>query len=104
MKFLDWFRRSKDKKTVTKESNANKLSKYNENLQLQLIGLRIGLGMTQEEFAELTGAELSLIRELDKNIEDITVGELQTILTNTNTGARLVIKKRDDKFTRFYDR
>ena len=104
MKFLDWFRRSKDKKTVTKESNANKLSKYNESLQLQLIGLRIGLGMTQEEFAELTGAELSLIRELDKNIEDITVGELQTILTNTNTGARLVIKKRDDKFTRFYDR
>ena len=102
MKFLDWFRRSKDKKTVTKESNANKLSKYNENLQL--IGLRIGLGMTQEEFAELTGAELSLIRELDKNIEDITVGELQTILTNTNTGARLVIKKRGDKFTRFYDR
>ena len=104
MKFLDWFRRSKDKKTVTKESNANKRSKYNESLQLQLIGLRIGLGMTQEEFAELTGAELSLIRELDKNIEDITVGELQTILTNTNTGARLVIKKRDDKFTRFYDR
>ena len=60
MKFLDWFRRSKDKKTVTKESNANKLSKYNENLQLQLIGLRIGLGMTQEEFAELTGAEPSV--------------------------------------------
>lgn len=102
MKFLERFRKSAGKKAVAKESNANKISKYNENLQLQLIGLRIGLGMTQEEFAELTGADLSIIRELDKNIEDITVGELQTILANTNTGARLVIKKRDDKFTRFY--
>lgn len=104
MKFLERFRKSSDKKAEAKESNENKISKYNENLLLQLIGLRIGLGMTQEEFAELTGTELSVIRELDKNIEDITVGELQTILANTNTGARLVIKKRDDRFTRFYDR
>lgn len=102
MKFFERFK-NRVKKTEAKESDANKLSKYNENLQLQLIGLRIGLGMTQEEFAELTGAELSTIRELDKNIEDITVGELQTILANTETGARLVIKKREDRFTRFYN-
>src|SRR5699024_1549050 len=99
-----WLSRRRDIKTVTKEANANKLSKYNESLQLHLLGLRIGRGMTDEEFAELTGAQLSLGRELDKNIEDITVGELRTILTNTKTGARLVIQKRRDKFTRFYDR
>ena len=71
MKIFERFK-NRVKKTEAKESDANKLSKYNENLQLQLIGLRIGLGMTQEEFAELTGA-------------------------------RLVIKKREDRFTRFYN-
>lgn len=47
MKFLNLFRKNAGKKAETKESNENKISKYNENLQLQLIGL----GMTQEEFA-----------------------------------------------------
>ena len=69
----------------------------NDELRTQLIELRLKLGLTQEEFAELVEVQQSLISRLENGSQNITIGRLQSILAKTNTGARLSIDIKEDE-------
>lgn len=64
----------------------------NQELRESLITLRLEMGLTQKEFAELTGEKQPLISRLENGSQNITVHKLQRILERTNTGAKLKIE------------
>lgn len=61
-------------------------------LRKELIALRLQLGLTQKQFAELVGVAQPLISRLENGSQNITIEKLQRILAKTNTGARLKIE------------
>ncbi|SFK50732.1 helix-turn-helix domain-containing protein [Salinicoccus halodurans] len=70
----------------------NPVNAQNHELRAQLIQLRLSLGLTQKEFADLTGVQQSLISRLENGNQNITIGRLQNILVKTDTGAKLKIE------------
>lgn len=72
----------------------------NFQLRKELIALRLQLGLTQQQFAELVGVAQPLISRLENGSQNITVEKLQRILAKTQTGARLKIEiEHDDLIT-----
>lgn len=69
----------------------------NHELRTQLIELRLSLGLTQKEFADRVGVQQSVISRLENGSQNITIDRLQSILANTDTGARLKIETDEDE-------
>ncbi|RNF38776.1 helix-turn-helix transcriptional regulator [Planococcus salinus] len=68
----------------------------NFQLRKELITLRLQLGLTQQQFADLVGVAQPLISRLENGSQNITVEKLQRILAKTQTGARLKIEIEQD--------
>lgn len=80
-------------KELTEDSKAVE----NHELRAQLISLRLELGLTQKEFADLVKVKQPLISRLENGSHNITINKLQDILERTNTGARLKIETNENK-------
>lgn len=93
MNFMERYakqRAEKDKEFDEIWNNPEK--QMNFQLRKDLIALRLQLGLTQQQFAELVGIAQPLISRLENGVQNITVEKLQRISARTHTGARLEIE------------
>lgn len=65
----------------------------------QLIGIRLDLGMTQEQFAKLVGVKQSFLSRLENGEQNITIETLQKLAQRAGANVNISISLRETSYT-----